>query len=50
MTTFLGEIPTYLMIIGILLSALVPFVLDRIVSKLHELGDPPWKARDKDQQ
>ncbi|CAM3318273.1 hypothetical protein [Brevibacillus invocatus] len=50
MTTFFGEITIYLMIIGILLSALVPFVLDRIVSKLHELGDPPCKARKKDKQ
>lgn len=50
MTTFFGEIPIYLMVIGVLLSALVPFCLDRIVSKLHELGDPPWKEREKDKQ
>lgn len=50
MKTFLGEIPSYLMIMGILLSALVPFCLDRLFSKLHELGDPPWKAKEKNKQ
>ncbi|MCD1258465.1 hypothetical protein B5M42_006370 [Paenibacillus athensensis] len=45
--TFLGRIPTKLVMSCALLSGLIPLVVGWLVRKLHEAGTPPWKRAEQ---
>lgn len=40
---YIGTVPPYLTFLGTILAFLIPYLLYKINSKIHELGDPPWK-------
>ncbi|HLR51721.1 MAG TPA: hypothetical protein VK072_02485 [Candidatus Avamphibacillus sp.] len=44
-----GYLPKKIVIVCTILSFLVPYSIFKINSKLHEIGDPPWKQeKEKD--
>jgi|GEM_PF-3226509 len=45
--TFLGRIPTKLVMMCALLSAIIPIVIGWIIRKLHLYGTPPWKLEEQ---
>ncbi|WP_183193025.1 hypothetical protein [Brevibacillus nitrificans] len=45
MKYLLGLLPPYLTFTGVILSFLIPFLFLKINTKIHELGDPPWKKK-----
>ena len=38
-----GRVPSGLILLCTFLSFMVPFLIYKVNSKLHEYGDPPWK-------
>ena len=39
----LGRVPSGLILLCAFLSFMVPYLIYKVNTKLHEYGDPPWK-------
>ncbi|WP_085521277.1 hypothetical protein [Tuberibacillus sp. Marseille-P3662] len=46
----IGKYPPYLILICTVLSFVVPYTIYKINHYLHQLGDPPWKIAEKEDE
>ncbi|MEW9701554.1 hypothetical protein [Paenibacillus sp. SI8] len=48
--TFIGMLPSTLVIICTILAFLIPFSVYWINTQLHIHGDPPWKVKNQEDE
>lgn len=46
LTSFLGRIPSGMVLFCTFLAFVIPYSVYWVNKKLHKYGDPPWKAQE----